>query len=133
MTEDGSKIITIEVLSKAIRNSIDKEGLTDDDAKRMAQHILNFFGFSERIVDNVLEPEDRDAFYTLEEYGLLLTEREEVTLHDGREWRIHYWRLRKDKILEVIRFSRDLRKKHKTNDYSIYEELPEDLWKREDK
>src|SRR2546425_10136843 len=64
----------------------------------MAQHVLNFFGYSERIIDNVLEPEDRDAFYMLEDSGILTTEREETTLYDGREWRIHYWMFRKERI-----------------------------------
>src|SRR3989441_8075573 len=64
----------------------------------MAQHVLNFFGYSERIIDNVLEPEDRDAFYMLEDSGILTTEREETTLYDGREWRIHYSMFRKERI-----------------------------------
>ncbi|MEW6070285.1 MAG: DUF6015 family protein [Candidatus Thermoplasmatota archaeon] len=130
MNNDGFKIITVEDLAKAIRNNIDKRGLTEDDALRMARHVLNFFGFNDRIIDNVLEPEDRDAFYTLEEYGLLLTEREEVTLNDGREWRVHYWRLHKDKILESVKVAKELEKKKETEDYSVYEELPEDVWRR---
>src|SRR2546427_6745129 len=60
----------------------------------MAQAVLNLFGYSERIFDNVLEPEDRDAFYMLEDSGILTTEREETTLYDGREWRIPPWRFR---------------------------------------
>lgn len=127
---DGFKIITIEDLAKAIRNNIDKRGLTEEDAVRMARHVLNFFGFNDRIIDNVLEPEDRDAFYTLEEYGLLLTEREEVTLNDGREWRVHYWRLHKDKIFETVKVAKELEKKKGTEDYSVYDELPEEVWKR---
>ncbi|MDI6707999.1 MAG: hypothetical protein QME47_02810 [Candidatus Thermoplasmatota archaeon] len=127
---DGFKIITIEDLAKAIRNNIDKRGLTEEDAMRMARHVLNFFGFNDRIIDNVLEPEDRDAFYTLEEYGLLLTEREEVTLNDGREWRVHYWRLHKDKIFETAKVAKELEKKKGTEDYSVYDELPEEVWKR---
>jgi len=68
----------------------------------MAQHVLNFFGYSERIIDNILEPEDRDAFYQLEDTGILTTEREETTLYDGREWRIHYWLFRKERIFQLI-------------------------------
>ena len=29
-----------------------------------------------------------DVFYTMEDLGILETEREETTLFDGREWRI---------------------------------------------
>lgn len=127
---DGFKIVTVEDLSKAIRNSIDKKGLTEQETTKMARHILNFFGFSDRIIDNVLEPEDRDAFYTLEEYGLLLTEREEVTLHDGREWRVHYWKIRKDGILNAATRSKKP-SKDEDMDYAVYAEVPEDVWKRE--
>jgi len=94
--------LTLDELTVAIRNGIDKEGMPDEQAKEMAQHILNFFGYSERIIDNILEPEDRDAFYMLEDTGILTTEREETTLYDGREWRIHYWLFRKERIHQLI-------------------------------
>jgi len=76
--------------------------MPDEQARSMAQHVLNFFGYSERIIDNILEPEDRDAFYQLEDTGILTTEREETTLYDGREWRIHYWLFRKERIFQLI-------------------------------
>ena len=31
-------------------------------------------------------------------------EREETTLYDGREWRIHYWLLRRNKIAQLVDF-----------------------------
>ena len=55
-----------------------------EDARSIAAHVLNFFGFNERIIDNVLEPDDRDTFYMLEDTGILETERDETTLYDGR-------------------------------------------------
>ncbi len=94
--------LTVEDLTRAIKNGIDREGLPDEEARKMAQHVLNFFGYSERIIDNILEPEDRDAFYQLEDTGILTTEREETTLYDGREWRIHYWLFRKERIFRLI-------------------------------
>ena len=99
---DLESVLTLENLTIAIRNGIDREGMPEEQAKEMAQHILNFFGYSERMIDNVLEPEDRDAFYMLEDTGILTTEREETTLYDGREWRIHYWLFRKERILELV-------------------------------
>ncbi len=92
----------------------------------MAQHILNFFGYSERIIDNVLEPDDRDAFYMLEDSGILTTEREETTLYDGREWRIHYWLFRKERIYELADSTPLLEEPEE--EPSVYEEMPEDLW-----
>ena len=128
MKDLTTKIITVDGLSKAIRNSIDRKGLTNEETKKMATHILNFFGFNERIIDNVLEPEDRDAFYMLEEYGLLGTEREEISLHDGREWRIHYWVLKKDKILSSAKSKSASKRIQNDNNYDIYNNLPENLW-----
>src|SRR6266508_4049655 len=94
--------LTVDDLTRAIKNSIDRTGMKEEEARAMAQHVLNFFGYSERIIDNVLEPEDRDAFYMLEDSGILTTEREETTLYDGREWRIHYWMFRKERIAELV-------------------------------
>ncbi|MCX6650159.1 MAG: hypothetical protein NT131_00655 [Methanomassiliicoccales archaeon] len=94
--------LTVEDLTQAIKNGIDRDGMPDEQARSMAQHVLNFFGYSERIIDNILEPEDRDAFYQLEDTGILTTEREETTLYDGREWRIHYWLFRKERIYQLI-------------------------------
>ena len=123
--------LTVEDLAEAIKNSIDEEGMKDKEARAMAQHVMNFFGYSERIIDNVLEPEDRDAFYILEDSGLLTTEREETTLYDGREWRIHYWLFKKDKILELMKHVRREsieEKEEKEEKESVYDEIPEDIW-----
>src|SRR2546428_1226914 len=94
--------LTVDDLTRAIKNSIDRTGMKEEEARAMAQHVLNFFGYSERIIDNVLEPEDRDAFYMLEDSGILTTEREETTLYDGREWRIHHWMVRERTSAEVV-------------------------------
>ncbi|MCH2308038.1 MAG: hypothetical protein MK359_07090 [SAR202 cluster bacterium] len=100
----------------------------DDESSYLAEHILNFFGYSDRIIDNVLHPEDRDTFYMLEDAGLMETEREETTLYDGREWRIHYWLL---KIAEIQRRT-DAGPKYAPDDQepSVYDEIPDDIWSR---
>ncbi|MFI5415680.1 MAG: DUF6015 family protein, partial [Candidatus Lutacidiplasmatales archaeon] len=90
-------------LAKAIRRSVGHDGMRPEDARSIAAHVLNFFGFNERIIDNVLEADDRDTFYMLEDSGILETERDETTLYDGREWRIHYWMFRKDRIFDLAR------------------------------
>src|SRR3990172_241466 len=126
-TEPGALgALTVEDLTRAIKNSIDRAGMKDDEARTMAQHVLNFFGYSERIIDNVLEPEDRDAFYMLEDSGILTTEREETTLYDGREWRIHYWMFRKERIAELIEAQKA--KEVAQRDSSVYDHLIEDVW-----
>jgi len=122
--------LTVEHLAHAIRNSIDKEGMPEEESLSMARHVMNFFGYSERIIDNVLEPEDRDAFYMLEDAGILTTEREETTLYDGREWRIHYWIFRKERIAELLRgvsgsgaIAGD--------GADVYNDIPQEIWSRE--
>jgi len=122
--------LTVEHLTKAIKNSIDKQGMPEEEARAMAQHVMNFFGYSERIIDNVLEPEDRDAFYMLEDAGILMTEREETTLYDGREWRIHYWMFRKERIHELIH-GRGRAEDSSVDSQSVYDEVPDDIWNRE--
>ena len=103
--------------------------MPDDEARQMAQHVMNFFGYSERIIDNILEPEDRDAFYMLEDSGLLTTEREETTLYDGREWRIHYWLFRKEKILDLVKLAIEKEKQALDEMALIYDDIPNDIWK----
>jgi hypothetical protein len=123
-----SMTLTVDSLTQAIKNSIDRTGMPDDQARAMAQHLMNFFGYSERIIDNILEPEDRDAFYMLEDTGILTTEREETTLYDGREWRIHYWLFRKERIFELISGIGSGAGMMPAD--SVYDEVPEEAWQR---
>jgi len=130
-------IITLNDLSKAIANRI---GINIDEARRDAGFVLDIFGYDDRVIDNVLDPEDRQLFYILEEEGMLTTEREETTLYDGREWRTHYWQIRKETIL---RFASDNRMTPRTimygdqrpvsviedhSDENVYGQLEEDFW-----
>ena len=124
--------ITLNDLSKAISNRV---GIDIDEAQRDAGFVMDIFGFDDRVIDNVLDPEDRQLFYILEEEGMLTTEREESTLYDGREWRTHYWRLRKDIILRYSKEANGARrylidKKQPVNvsEDDIYNTIDEDMW-----
>ena len=123
-------VVTVDELTLAIKNSIDSSrGMEEEQAYMLAHHVLNFFGYSDRIIDNILEPEDRDAFYMLEDAGILTTEREETTLYDGREWRIHYWLFRRDRIANMmVRSSVDV--SDTQEEESVYADLPDDIWQR---
>ena len=123
------RIVTVEDLTKAIMNSPNNRGLREDAARDIARHVLNFFGYSDRIIDNVLEPEDRDTFYMLEDATILTTEREETTLYDGREWRINYWLFRKDKIRELMKSEGKVQEDDSNK--TIYDDLDEDMWRRD--
>ncbi|MBS3782531.1 MAG: hypothetical protein KGY68_08015 [Candidatus Thermoplasmatota archaeon] len=119
--------IKVDELTTAIKNSIDEKGMETSAAQMMAEHVLNFFGFNDRIIDNILEQEDRDVFYMLEDAGLLTTEREETTLYDGREWRIHYWLFEKEKIIEKIR-SDSKKDDNPGEEQNVYDEVPDGVW-----
>ncbi len=126
--ENGlSTALTIEQLTGAIQNSVDGRTMQESAARMMAEHVLNFFGYSERIIDNILEQEDRDVFYMLEDAGLLTTEREETTLYDGREWRIHYWLFRREKILDLIESQME-RESQGDEEQSVYDDIPDGVW-----
>lgn len=126
--ESPEIVITIDVLARAIQNGLSRprRKLSLEEAKMTAEHILNFFGYGDRIIDNMLEPEDRDTFYLLEDLGLLRTEREETTLWDGREWRIHYWLLNKERIFSLAYKTEE--EEREESEENIYDELPEDIW-----
>ena len=126
MNEDS--IVTVEELTQAIRNSPDNKGIPEEEAYDIARHVLNFFGYSDRIIDNVLEPEDRDMFYMLEDATILTTEREETTLYDGREWRINYWLFRKDKIRQLM--DDDGKSGAEEEEETVYDDIPLDAWDR---
>ena len=126
-------IITLDDLSKAIAN---RTGVDTKEARRDAGFVMDIFGFQDRIIDNVLDPKDRQLFYALEKEGMLTTEREETTLYDGREWRTHYWVIRKDVILK---YAQDENKRIGTvlsdkqiigdiSDEAIYDNLSDDQW-----
>ena len=123
-------IVSLNRLTEAIINSYKEHNMSREDAQNMAYHVLNFFGFGDRIVDNILEPEDRDLFYMLEDFGLLVTEREETTLYDGREWRIHYWLLKKNAINSMACDGSE--QCPSPEEYNVYEEIPDEVWSRED-
>ena len=125
-------IITLNDLSHAISNRV---GIDIDEARRDAGFVMDIFGFDDRVIDNVLDPEDRQLFYILEEEGMLTTEREETTLYDGREWRTHYWKLRKDTIIRYSKEDNGVRdliidKKQPKNvlNEDVYDTMEEDYW-----
>ncbi|EDY35091.1 hypothetical protein ABOONEI_2633 [Aciduliprofundum boonei T469] len=128
--ESAEFVVTVDFLAKAIQNGLSrpKRRLSIEEAKMTAEHVLNFFGYGDRIIDNMLEPEDRDTFYILEDLAILKTEREETTLWDGREWRIHYWLLNKERIYELVYYKQEEEKEEDIED--IYTDLPDELWIR---
>lgn len=88
---------------------------------------MDIFGFQDRIIDNILNTQERKLFYKLETCGVLSSCREDTRLPDGRQWRIHYWRLlQPSKLKKICTKKRTPQKKSS----GIYQAIPEDLWSR---
>lgn len=111
----------------AVSNRI---GIDEEDAMRDANFVMDIFGFDDRVIDNVLEPEDRQLFYILEEEGMLTTEREETTLYDGREWRTHYWLFKKTQVFLMSEEEREIRRRRKArpSEGDVYNQIPDEMW-----
>lgn len=97
-----------------------------DEVSQVAEYLLGFFGFGTEVIDNVLQPEDRDVFYMLEEEGLLSTRQEEVMVTRGKMWRIHYWVLRVDRMQEALEALREPRDEYQ----DLYDSISEEIWAR---
>ena len=126
-------LITLDDLSRAIAQKLDMEW---EEAKKFASLVIDFFGFEDRILDNILDPEERKLFYLLEKQNILSCEREETTLHNGNEWRIHYWRLEKTTILHHSNgknydsIAAQRKESTRNADYeNLYSTIPKDMWK----
>ena len=118
--------MSLAELTAAIQTHIDPD-METMTAEGMAEHALGFFGFYDRIIDNALEPTDRNLFYMFQDYDLLTTESEETTLWDGREWRIHYWKFKPEAMNAL-----EKPKKVLSNDdpyAGIYDDVPAGLWR----
>ena len=127
-------IITLNDLSKAIVNRL---GVDEKEAQRVAGFILDLFGYEDRIIDNILDIEDRQLFYMLEEEGMLISGREETILYNGREWLTHYWQLNRNTILKYAKNGgKRSRSTHSTKkqtmemskENNIYSSLSKDMW-----
>tara|TARA_B100000029_G_scaffold508708_1_gene596247 strand:+ start:783 stop:1196 length:414 start_codon:yes stop_codon:yes gene_type:complete len=121
--------LTLAQLTQAIKSKVDTS-METHVAESIAEHALGFFGFSNRIIDNALEPTDRNLFYQLQDYDLLTTESEETTLWDGREWRIHYWKFKPNAENFANLVSQSKQDKENQDPYAdIYDGMPADLWR----
>lgn len=125
-------IITLKVLSKAIANKV---GVNINEARRDANIVLDIFGYDDRVIDNLLNHEERQLFYILEEEGMLATDHEITILYNGTEWRTHYWIFKKNNILNYANnkissindfiFNESI---WDISDENIYDSLTDDKW-----
>jgi len=126
----NKEMITVDILSKALVNALRLRNYSMDynDALEIAEHILNFFGFEEQIIENVLENDDREILYFLEDLGII--EFRVSTLHtfEGKEWNVSTVHLKKNKISELA--NQEIEPSSEIEISEIYEKLPEEVWIR---
>ena len=76
--------ITVSDVERALTNTLGKKGMSQDEIKKLANYVMNFFGFDDTVSDNLLKAKDRDVFYTLQDVGILTTFQDQITIKKGR-------------------------------------------------
>jgi hypothetical protein len=122
-------VVTMQQVELALKRTLGKKGMPDEEVKRMAEYLMSFFGYTDEVIDNRLTPEDRDVFYMLEEEGLLTTTQEEVLLKKGKLWRIHYWILKKDQIIRLSSADEGSKETEEEPE-DVYGQLSDEEWAR---
>jgi hypothetical protein len=117
--------IKVNDLTKVLEN---KMKIEKEEAQSLAEFVLDIFGFEDRVIDNMLDPSDRQLFYFLEGNGIISTGRETISLYDGRDWRIHYWVFNRDLVVRLLK-EEETKKKESTEE-DIYATLPSEAWVR---
>jgi hypothetical protein len=103
-------------------------GLRKEVAVDVAQRVLNYFGYGDTIIDNMLNQDDRRLFYFLQDSGMMGTDWDETFLPNGRGWRIFYWRLDLPRIRSyLVKEEED----SKEEVLEVYDTLPDNAWCRE--
>jgi len=125
-------ILTMNIMTIAIMNKL---GISEQKAKKIASFVMDAFGYENRIIDNILKPDERQLFYMLEAEGFMTTGRERTRLHDGREWMTHYWHLQQHTIITYAKsppikpiFKSKENIKQKLTPQNIYNTLSEEIW-----
>lgn len=129
----NGKSVKVEDIRKALKYKLEENGHSVDEGMvEEAERVTNFFGFDDMIIDNILEQEDRELFYFLEDMDLLYTENEEERLYNGREWRINYWLYNKEEIFEAAEKYRGMKEEKEvegSGGYAkVYDEVPDEVW-----
>jgi hypothetical protein len=119
----------MDEVRRAFRNTLGRKGMLERDTDRLAEYLMDHFGFDDRIIDSRLSSEDRDVFYMLEEVGFLTSNSEEILIQKGKLWRIHYWVLKTDQIQRQASLEFD--SAHLAEGMPIpYDEIADGCWNR---
>jgi len=124
-------VVNINEAKIALEKALAPKNLSPEEINRLAEKIMDLFGFEDQVVDNRLTPEDRDLFYMLEEAGLVTTIEDDVQVQKGKTWRIYYWVLKKDQILRLAHGS-GVKDSGVLPEADIYKTISDDVWKHHD-
>lgn len=120
--------VRLRDLKRVLREVLVERNIDEEEADEIAEKVMNLFGYDTTITDNLLSTNERDLFYMLEDYDILATEEETVILPSGKRWRIHYWRLKENKVWDILE---EMEKEEEPiEEESIYKRLSDDVWKR---
>ncbi|MGC9124410.1 MAG: DUF6015 family protein, partial [Thermoplasmata archaeon] len=97
-----------------------------NDALKIGEHILNFFGFEDQIIENGLENDDREILYFLENLDLVEFKVSTLNTYEGKEWNVSTVHLKDKKIFEFA--NRGIEASKEIEISEIYEKLPEEAW-----
>ena len=120
MMEEKTTLVTLDRLTRAVGKRLNVESI---EAKSLALRILNYFGYSDTIIDNLVDQEDRKLFYQLHDAGLLRSSWETTLLLNGKSWRIFYWQLNLEDIRKATEAGPD-----GAAEEPLYDSLPPEFW-----
>jgi len=110
----------IDVIIKMLKQ---QACFSEDNAMEVAMRVMDLFGFSDEIIDNLLDSDDRKLFYFLQDLEMLSTRWEETQLVNGRNWRIFYWIINTKKMGKMLHQNKMI-----TGDADPYHHLPDSVW-----
>lgn len=125
---DALPVVSLEELTEAMRRTLGRKGMPEKEVVALAEYIISFFGFTEEVIDNRLDVDDRDVFYMLEEEGLLTTRQEEIHIKRGKLWRIHYWVLKTKHIQQLAHAEEG---EEEMDHQLLYSSISEEVWSRD--
>lgn len=96
------------------------------DASEIAALVLSAFDGDEELDDDLLSPDLRSVFYTLEDRQLLDFRREEYRNEEGHIRRAFFWSIRWDQVAPDEGDGATSEEAEQT----VYDELPQTAWSR---
>jgi len=102
----------------------------EDIAAQGAQQLLNFYGFSDNVLDNVLTPHERSVFWDMEDEGIIKRGKGmEILLIGGKTWKIRYWELNKKNIVKYSKAYNEAKESPPAEDLEqLYQNVTDEAW-----